>query len=447
MAVSRLRLRFAAWFAVAFLVGLVGFEAALYLSVGATVRRAFDRGLKTQTDGMARFLEGEVIEDSLLTPAEAVREGLREVRPAGTPAAVMDASGTIVALRGPEAIREWLRGRQPPQGVIEATLDDGKHRYRAAASRLNGAFRGTVVMLASTESIDEHLEALLRWMLVTAPVVVVGCAGAGYLLSRRAVAPMRALARAIDRLPAADRAARLPVGARADEIDDLAERFNRLVARLREAERQNQAFVADAAHQIRTPLTLVLGEAELALADEAPPGDTQAAMRRIQTAALQMKRRVDELFLLADSGAGAEFPVDQAVDLEGLCFDVADLMRARADATRHGLRLGPVDTPTVAGHRAMLHEALVELVENACRHAEPGSTITVSCRAAGATALLGVQSDGEPVPVQPVEPGKGRGIGLRIVRLIASRHGGGLVVTRDGRSNRVEMSLPLRTEG
>jgi signal transduction histidine kinase len=289
---------------------------------------------------------------------------------------------------------------------------------------------------------NEQLESLLRWMLATAPLIAVLSAAGGYLLSRRAVSPMLALAEAIDRLPAADRSARLPVGSKPDEVDHLADRFNRLLNRLRDAERQNQKFVAQAAHQIRTPLTIVLGEAELALADEVDAAEGRAAMRRVRSAAEQMKHRVDELFLLAESESDASVVLTDEIDLEGLAFEVTDLMRGRAATTGHQLELGRIDPVTVLGNEALLREALLELLENACRHSESGSRVVVTSVAADGTSDLLVRSQGGPIPSHFLEHEGSSGMGLRIVGWIARQHGGHLVVTAADGTNTIGIRWP-----
>ena len=284
----------------------------------------------------------------------------------------------------------------------------------------------------------EELERLLRWLLLTAPLVALLSAGGGYLLSRRAVRPMSELARAIGELPAADRAARLPTSGAGDEVDQLAVRFNQLLDRLREAESRNRQFVRDAAHQIRTPLTIVLGETELSLAPDADPAEQGLTLRRVQVAAAQMKRRVDELFLLAESEADTGVVLREDVDLEGLAFEVTDLMRGRAARTGHRLELERVDAVTVVGSEPLLREALVELLENACRHSAPGSAIGVSAYLAG-ECRIEVRSAGEPLQLDGPSQAGG-GVGLRILTWIARRHGGRVIITRSGAANLVGLA-------
>src|SRR6185312_16238789 len=144
-----------------------------------------------------------------------------------------------------------------------------------------------------------------------------------------------------------------------------------------QAQLRNRQFVQRAAHQLKTPLTVVLGEADLSLSGG--DGEGAAGMRRVRTAARQMRRRVDELLLLAEAQTGEQVPLDDEVELDGLALECADLMRGRAAQLSRSLMLGRVEPITVRGSERLLREALVELIENACRHgsAEPAIQVSV----------------------------------------------------------------------
>ncbi len=206
----------------------------------------------------------------------------------------------------------------------------------------------------------------------------------------------------------------------------------------------------EAAHQIRTPLTLVLGEAALAL-DRAPAAGASAAdasdagadageaqlratLTRVRTAAEQMRRRVDELFLLAEARAGEVVRLEQRVELDELVLECTYLMRARAAVTGHTLAIGDAEPAIVLGHAALLQEALLELIENACRHGVSSAPITVSCRAVPGRqeAVLEVRSDGGAFRVAVAQDTtRDRGMGLSIVRWVATSHHGRFEVGHD----------------
>jgi signal transduction histidine kinase len=268
-------------------------------------------------------------------------------------------------------------------------------------------------------------------MTASAPVIVLLSLAGGYWLARHALRPIGTLERAVAGLDPADLMGRLPVGDPPDELDRLALRFNELLGRLEQAQLRNRRFVRRAAHQLKTPLTVVLGEADLSLHGPEAAATQAQGMRRVRAAAQQMRRRVEELLLLAEAQAGEPVPLDDLVELDGLALECADLMRGRAAQMRRSLTLGEVEAVTVLGSDRLLREALVELIENACRHGLVEPDIRISVHADGSAAWIDVASGGPPVPdvlalADDPSEDDGMHLGLTIVRWIAAQHGGEL---------------------
>jgi len=263
----------------------------------------------------------------------------------------------------------------------------------------------------------------------------------GYLLSHRALKPIEQLGHAVAAVAPNELDRRLPVGQPRDEVDDLAVQFNGLLERLQRVAQQNRRFVQQAAHQIRTPLTLVLGEAGLALERPRTPLEQQRALERILAAAGQMKRRVDELMLLAQAEAGERPALDESVELDGLVLECADLMRARAQGLGQRLELLQVDVVSVRGNEALLKEALLELIENACRYGGTGRPISISALQVDGSAHLRVANLHGSATAGPSN-GQASGLGLTIVRWIASEHGGSLSHTHEAECEVYQLVLP-----
>jgi signal transduction histidine kinase len=298
-----------------------------------------------------------------------------------------------------------------------------------------------VIAFTSIEGIEADTKVLGGMLAVAAPLIVLVSLVAGYTLSRRALRPVQALGASISSMAPGDLAQRLPVDEPRDEIDVLAAEFNSLLERLGEAERRNRGFVREAAHQIRTPLTLVLGEAEHALAVPREPAELAAALGRVRVAAEQMRRRVDELFLLAEAQAGEPVHLNEDVELEGLVLEATDLMRSRADSLGRALALGTVDHVTVRGNAHLLREAMLELLENACRHGDASAPVVTSVQVNGGRAQIAVHNAAAP-DADASHHGAGHGLGLAIVRWIAASHGGALTHERAGRDEAYTIDLP-----
>jgi two-component system heavy metal sensor histidine kinase CusS len=281
------------------------------------------------------------------------------------------------------------------------------------------------------------------------PIVVLLALGLGYFLTRFALAPIDRLGHAADAITPHDLAGRLPVRDPPDELDQLATRFNRLLDRIQGLQEQSHHFLREVAHQIRTPLTLVLGETELGLERERTPTEYVDTLRRVHAAAGQMTHRMHDLLLLARMEAGERPPLRAGVELDAIALEGTDMFRSRARALGKTLRLDDIAPCEVTGDDALLREALLELLENACRHGEPGTPVSVSVRRSDQHAVIEVRSTGEPITpgIRATRDGadaaRTGGLGLSIMAWIASVHGGEFVIRREGRENRVAFHLPI----
>lgn len=440
MRLSRLRLRLATWYAVAFFAGLLLLDVALYGLLRAQADRRLTRGLRATAGALQAAVRLELDETPDSGLAFAATETLHEW--AAPPGAylVLDADGQVLAERGPESWRRVARLRPAVAGIED--LDVGTEEpVRRLVLWSEGPPRYGVSVLASAGATAEENELLAWWLAGSLPLVVLlGLAG-GYLLSRRALQPVAELQQAIGRISPTALDQRLAVEHPPDELEGIKQQVNDLLDRLEQAQRQNRRFLRQAAHQLRTPLTLVLGEASLAGAGEPPD---PAVLGRIHLAAEQMQRRVNELFLLAEAQSGAPPRLEGPVDLESLLLEVADALRGRAQRLGQRLEFGAVAPAWVRGHTGLLREAVLELIENALRHGRPGSGVTLSLMADG-KVRLGVSGAGPRFDLPPVdeEPGQGdRGLGLGIVRWIAQLHHGGLELERGGEVNTLRLVLP-----
>lgn len=491
MPVSRLRLRLAAGFALAFALGIGGLALGALAFMSRESTRRFDSHLDVVGNGLITALTREYSE----TPDSSYRFTTGEVAtewPDNADAFLfLDDSGTVVASRDPDGVSARVMARVRGATTTRFNMDRDGSDLRARLLDSTIVIDGTtpltqqrvrVVIFASTEGIEADTELLSLAIVLGVPLILLASVLVGYLLAGRALAPVRQLARDIANIAPTDLSRRLAPQHGDGELGALAAEFDALLLRLAQAQQRNRQFIREAAHQIRTPLTLVLGEAELALdtmpAAGGPEVDAaagvallQATLMRVRTAAERMRRRVDELFLLAEARSGEVVRLEQRVELDELVLECTDLMRARAAVTGHTLAIADAEPLMVLGNAALLQEALLELIENACRHGVSSAPITVSCRAVSGRheAELEVRSDGAVFadavaggrPTQAADGANAhaaandsvsdRGMGLSIVRWVALSHHGRLEVVRDAShdstsalpgQNAVRLTLP-----
>jgi signal transduction histidine kinase len=444
MRYSRLRLRLAGWFALGMLLGLTLLDVSLYHTIRRRDEAKLTAEVRTDSHGLRESVARELTEVPGTPLREAAQEALNEWPPSPVGLAVFSPDGELLARRGPARLTSAMPSFDSlPSGTATLdipTVDGGGARIGADRGLKAGGF--VVAAIQSTAGLHEDLEALVWWLVISVPLVLLISLPAGYYLARRALAPFRSMAQALEAIRPGALEGRLPLGSPPDELDRLAEQVNHLLNRLDAAGRQTQRFLAQAAHQLRTPLTLIRGESSLAIDRPRAAEDYRAALSRVSRAADQMSRRVDELFLLARAEAGERVPQTELVELDLVALEAADLMRGRAQSLGHRLELGQMDGAEVMGDAALLREAVLELLENACRHGETGAPIVIQVQSAPDSAALRVESPGPPVETDAsASDQNGEGLGIAIVQWIAAAHGGTLEYARASDANRFSLVL------
>ncbi len=443
MPISRLRLRLAAWFGFIFLLALVVLDVGFLGYARRQAQRRLTREVTVAASEIRDAITKEYASFPQSPPDSAVAEVLGEW-PAGPDIiAVFDASGRRLGARGASRLVERLS-----PGALGAaasgTLDLPKKRggrLRIAWARDNGPPALTVVTGSSIAGVEEEEETLTAWLLASLPLIGIGAAAAGYALARRALRPVQQMARDLDAIDVQRIDRRLPVGSHPDELDQLATHFNGLLDRLAGAQETNRRFLAQAAHQLRTPLTIVRGESDLGLDRPRSADDYQSALRRISLAAELMSRRVGELLLLAEAEAGERPSLTERLELDGVALEAADLMRGRASALSRTLEFGTVEEVVVQGAAMLVREAVLELLENACRHGTAELPVQLAVFRTGSRGLIQVTNAGPPIDAAS----HSGGLGLSIVRWVAEMHGGEMEVARRGSVNAVTLNFPLAT--
>lgn len=239
------------------------------------------------------------------------------------------------------------------------------------------------------------------------------------------------------------------------EVAPLVRAFNALLGRLREANTMQQRFLANAAHQLRTPLAGLQMHLELLLRRELP-GDVRAEIERMHTATVRASRLANQLLALAK----AESPPDHATDLKIL--DLKSIADAAArdwapQAMARKIDLGfSLEHAPIRGDPLLLPELIDNLIDNALRYTPSGGAVTVNTGAEDSTCYLSVEDTGPGIPVGERNkvrerfyrvagtPGDGSGLGLAIAQEVVDRHAGVLEIeARNGSGGtRVRVCFP-----
>jgi heavy metal sensor kinase len=352
-----------------------------------------------------------------------------------------------ITLPAPEAIPTDDASLQTV--VEEKDLDD---RHRLALRRViipSHNVRYIVVAGSSLEPTDEELESLRDILAYVVPIALMLAGIGAWFLARRSLSPVAAMVDRARKMSAENLSGRLPVANPRDELGRLAETFNDLLSRLDAsitAQRQlmsaQRQFMADASHELRTPVATTRTAANVALQqphrEELEYRDTLAL---IEQQAARLSRIVDDMFTLARADAGT-YPLRQMpMYLDEVVEDVVKAARVLASARDVSIDATTIPSATFTGDEELIRRLMVNLLDNAIRYTPPGSTVRVDLAQARGGYALSISDHGPGIPVE-VQPhiferfyradaartwreasDGGAGLGLALARSIAEVHG------------------------
>ncbi|TGN64725.1 HAMP domain-containing protein [Nocardioides eburneiflavus] len=296
---------------------------------------------------------------------------------------------------------------------------------------------GILVVGASREDVDEALAALRNQLLIAGPLALAVAGGLGYLVAGAGLRPMERMRARAATISARSAGERLPVPAADDELRRLALTLNAMLERLDDGLQRERTFVAEASHDLRTPLALMLTEVELALAQQRTPEELTRALHSIHDEVRRLIALAEELLDRASAEDG-RLPIQAGpVDLVALATRVAN--RFQAAAGGRGIHVTAPRPVQIQGDVTRLDRALSNLIDNALRHGS--GDIAIEIRATRGGAELTVTDQGAGFAAHDTSPADGDGLGLTIVREIVRAHGGTVDVRRAEEGTRVRVAL------
>jgi signal transduction histidine kinase len=280
--------------------------------------------------------------------------------------------------------------------------------------------------------------------------------GLGWLIAGRVLRPLRAITAAARQTSAGDLGRRLALRGPDDELKALGDTFDALLARLEASFTAQRKFIANAAHELRTPLARQRVISQVALADPGASADSlRAAHERVLASGAEQQQLINALLALAQGQAGLD--TTEPVDLAEITGQVAAARRTDADHRNLTLHLALGPAPAVGSPR-LIEQLAANLVDNALRHNLPGGHIDISTQTASSKAVLSVTNTGPAVPADAVDRlfrpfqrlgtdrvshGESLGLGLSIVQAIADAHGASLTARpRPGGGLNIQVTFP-----
>ncbi len=415
----------------------------------------------------------ESLDESLGEEAAAIAAGLDGGRVPATLGPVGDDDAVALVVVGGEVVASTANAAgapplaRPPAGAGQdeaARTVDGAaigedERFRLVTRTVRGIGPDSgdtagVLVAAPFDDIDESTALLARSLAVAVPTVTLVLAALVWWLVGRTLRPVESIRREAAAIGGGDLDRRVPVPAGDDEVARLARTLNAMLDRLEAGVRRQQRFVADASHELRSPLARVRAELEVDIAHPAG-ADPAATHRSVLDETIGMQALVDDLQALARHDAGAPGPGPAGVvDLDEVVADEVRRLRAEGRVEVDATGVGAAQ---VTGDRPGLGRALGNVLDNAARHAR--ARVAVSLVERDGTAVVTVTDDGPGIPAgrrdevferftrldgaRAAGVG-GTGLGLAIAREVVADHGGTIEVDPDHRPGaRLVIRLPL----
>ena len=309
----------------------------------------------------------------------------------------------------------------------------------------------------------------LRGRLLVTLLIAVGCMLAiailsGIWLADRAMRPVAKIARTARSIGDGDLSRRIKLNTH-DELGELSEVFDTMLDRLEAAFERQKHFIADAGHELRTPLSIISLESERALSSERRADEYRQSLSVIKTECNYMTKLVEDLLLLAKTDSGMARNDSEIVDLGATTLEALEYFEPLARLRGVSLTATELPEAKVRGEPLALARAIGNLVENAVKYCAEGGHVHVSLEASAKEAAIHVADDGPGIPSEKIgrvfdrfyrvdesrsdENGKpaGSGLGLAIVKATIESHGGSVSVSSDfGHGSVFSIILPLAPE-
>lgn len=456
------------------------FSVSLYVSLEAALQQHIDNQLLELAQAEASHLreeagqlkvffnrKGELEQESEEDHDEEYSElDTHELQEAIKKSVVFDPKGdqiwsgeSVSSTRGvPESLRlNVLAGNY----VFETVTPKGQPAYRLLTFPVfvNGSVRFILQTQSSLEIMKQTLASLLVMLMSIAfLLLLLGWVGSNWVASQ-ALAPIKALSTTAQQVSEKSLATRMPLVAPFHEFQQLAQSFNTMLERLQKVFEAQRRFVGDAAHELKTPLTAIKGNIEVALQKIRSPDEYQDTLGTIAGQIERLIQLTKSLLTLAQF-TGDRPPISlKHLELDSLIRDVSEEMKVLADEKGCTLCLDMKAVPGVLADVGLLKQVLINLLDNAIRYTKKGGIVTLSLSSTQETVIMSVEDSGPGIAQTHLphlferfyrvdssrdRQSGGAGLGLAIAKEIVEAHQGSLKVQSEvGKGTKFTLSLPI----
>ena len=440
----RIRIRLALWYSLVVFLTLVGAGVSVLWLQARLGMAQVDDELAAAAVAVAGVLQNEL--DEGLSVVDAVNDMMGELKLTRAGFAIVAADGAVLGVRPADHPR---LGDAELSAAGEAPVT---HASAGASVRVrttpfvSPAAHLRIVTWASLVPLHAERRTLQRAMLLGIPLAVLLSVLGGLGVGRRALSPLADMARQAEVMGGADHGARLTIANPRDELGTVGRAFNGVLDRLSASMHQQRAFMADASHQLRTPVSVIRTAAQVTL-DRATRSEAEyrESLDVIAGQAQRLTKMVDDMFVLARVDAGARPLQLTPMYLEETIVDVVSACRVLAATRDVELAVESTGEAPFVGDEHLIRQLLMNLIENAIRHTPHRGIVQITLAAATGAWSIEVADSGPGIAAADVDrifdrfvrldgagSEAGAGLGLPIARWIAEAHRGTLVLRTTG---------------
>jgi heavy metal sensor kinase len=472
------RIRLTLWYVGVLATVLVAFSMGVYSLLNKSLRGRLDASLHSATQVAGLALNHEIEEHNGKEAGEEnVRLVLNTMHRTSFPRpdiAVWDKARLVAEKAGTASIPARdvrLQATAEESGTWLTTIEGASGRYRVAVSDVRVPSIGATYRVIANESlqpIEAELRTLTESFVITVPICLLLAAAGGYFLARKSLRPVLEMARTAEQISSHNLDQRLAVVNPNDELGFLAETFNRVFERLQKSFRQQRQFMADASHELRTPVSIALTATQVSLRNRAQNTDElRETLEVVESQMLRLRRVVEDMFTLAQADAGVYAPTMTRFYLDEVLSE--SVRAARVLANARGVQ---IEVPHLApeamqeGDEGLLRQLFLILLDNAVKFTSSGGLVRISLMALEGRYSISVADTGCGIMAadQPhifdrfyradksrsrraPGAGGGAGLGLAIAKWITELHRGAIRLENSGPHGSVFcVELPFETQ-
>ncbi len=443
---------------------LVTFSSGVYIYFKNSLQKSIDTKIKSIAEVLASSMT-ETHNQSLFGNFERYLENALGKKPKGKFIQIIDASGKIGArLNDLEAeavpvsfvtLEKALKGE-----IVYETIETARPRLRMITMPIleNKKIISIVQVGSSLEEFEDTMKRLLIIMIISIITSISVTIVVGYFMAKKTMKPVDQIRRAAVNISSNNLDERIDIKGRKDELGRLAETFNAMISRLKDSFQRINQFSIDVSHELKTPLTILKGETELALRKERTNEEYKRSMQSNLEEIDRMSRIIDDLLLLSktetkDIGMNLE-----KVDLRDLLADVCMNMKLFGENKGVEIVVKELEDIRLVGDELKLRRMITNVVENAIKYGHRGGHVIVSSYKQNGFACVNVEDDGPGISPGDIKyifdrfyradrsrkRASGSGLGLSISKWIAEAHKGSIdVQSRPAAGSVFTIKLPM----